>query len=167
MRRKDTEITDRNAIDGIIAQCKVCRIALCENDQPYVFPLNFGYDGKRLYFHSASDGKKIEIIKKNNRVGFEFDILHEIITAENPCEWGAKYESVVGTGTAEFIESQKEKAKALECILNQYGGSFNEFKDSSLSSVTVLRVNIVSISGKEKKATVNISSQQIARARPD
>ena len=94
--------------------------------------------------------KKIEIIKQNNRVGFEFDIFHEIIKAETPCKWGTRYESVVGTGIAEFIDSQQEKAKALECILSQYGASFNEFKDSSLSSVTIIRVSIVSISGKEK-----------------
>ena len=151
MRRKDREITDRNAIDGIIARCKVCRIALCENGQPYVLPISYGYDGKYLYFHSADDGKKIKIIHQNNRIGFEFDILNEIITAENPCEWGANYESVIGTGIAEFIESHQEKAKALACILRQYGGSFNEFKDSALSSVAVIRVTIVSISGKQKK----------------
>jgi nitroimidazol reductase NimA-like FMN-containing flavoprotein (pyridoxamine 5'-phosphate oxidase superfamily) len=151
MRRKDREIVDRNAINDIISRCKVCRIALCENGRPYVLPLNFGYDGKHLYFHSANDGKKIELIKKNNRIGFEFDILHGIITAENPCEWGATYESVVGTGTAEFIESHQEKAKAFECILSQYGGEFKENTGSSMSAVTIIRVTIVSISGKEKK----------------
>lgn len=151
MRRQDREITDRNAIDGIIARCKVCRIALCENGQPYVLPLNFGYDGKHLYFHSSYNGKKVEIINQNNCVAFEFDILHEIITAEKPCEWGAKYESVVGTGIAELVDSHQEKAKALACILCQYGGSFNEFKDSALSSVAIIRVTIVSISGKERK----------------
>lgn len=151
MRRKDREITDRNAINEIIRRCKVCRIALCEDGQPYVLPLCFGYDGEYLYFHSANDGKKIEILKKNSRVGFELDILNEIITDENPCKWGAKYESVVGTGVAEFIESQQEKAKSLACILSQYGGVFNEFKDSFLSSVTIIRVTIISIGGKEKK----------------
>ena len=151
MRRKDREIKDLNAIDGVIARCKVCRIALCEDGQPYVLPLNFGYDGRNIYLHSAHDGKKIEIIKQNNRVGFEFDILYEIITAETPCEWGTNYESVVGTGIAEFIESEKEKANALECILNQYGGSFNGFKNTAISSVTVIKVAIVSLSGKKKE----------------
>ena len=151
MRRKDREITDRNKIDEIITRCRVCRIALCENDQPYVLPLNFGYDGKYLYFHSADKGKKIETLKKNSRVAFEFDILNEIVTDKNPCEWGAKYESVVGTGIADFIESPEEKAGALECILKQYGGVFSEFKDSSLASVTIIRVTIVSVSGKVKK----------------
>lgn len=77
--------------------------------------------------------------------------MHEIVTAENPCDWGAKYESVVGTGTAEFIESKVEKARGLVCIFGRYGGSFNEFRDTALATVVVIRVNIVSISGKEKK----------------
>ncbi len=151
MRRRDREITDRKIIDGMIARCRVCRIGLCDQGQPYVLPLNFGYDGKYLYFHSANEGRKMKIIQHNNRVGFEFDMLHTIVTAENPCEWGARYESVVGEGIAEIIESQQEKARALECILSHYGGSFNEFKASSLSSVSIIRVTIVSISGKEKK----------------
>jgi nitroimidazol reductase NimA-like FMN-containing flavoprotein (pyridoxamine 5'-phosphate oxidase superfamily) len=148
MRRQDREICDRKAIDDIIRRCKVCRVALCENDQPYVLPLNFGYDGRHLYFHSANAGKKIDVIRKNNRVGFEFDILHQIITAETPCEWGAEYESVVGTGIAEFVESHQEKARALECILSEYGGSFKGFKGSAMSTVTVIRITIVSITGK-------------------
>ena len=150
MRREDREITDRDSINKIIRQCKVCRLALCEDGQPYVLPLNFGYDGEYLYFHSANEGKKIEILKKNNRVGFEFDILKEIITDEKPCEWGARYESVVGMGIADFIEPLQEKAKSLTNILSQYGGVFTEFNDSSLSSVTIIRVTIVSISGKRK-----------------
>ena len=151
MRRREREITDRAAIDGIIARCSVCRLALCENGQPYVLPLNFGYDGIYLYFHSAPAGRKIDIIRANNRVAFEFDILHEVVTAKNPCEWGARYESVVGTGTAEFIESPREKASALAFILKQYGGSFGEFEDKAVSSVAVFRVAVVSISGKEKR----------------
>lgn len=151
MRRKDKEIKGRSAIDEIIARCRICRIALCKKGQPYVLPLHFGYDGKHLYFHSGNNGKKIEVIKQNNRVGFEFDVFHEIITAETPCKWGAKYESVVGTGIAEFIDTRREKVKALECIMSRYGAPLGEFKDSSLSSVTVIRVTIVSVSGKEMK----------------
>jgi nitroimidazol reductase NimA-like FMN-containing flavoprotein (pyridoxamine 5'-phosphate oxidase superfamily) len=91
------------------------------------------------------------MIKQNNRIGFEFCILREITTADKPCEWSAKFESVVGSGKAEFIESKQEKSRALECILRQYGGSFSEFNDSSLSSVVIIRVSIISISGKENK----------------
>ena len=83
-------------MDGIIKRCRVCHLALCDDGQPYVVPLSFGYDGEYLYFHAAREGRKIDIIKKNHRVGFEFDILQEIVKSEDACSWGAKYESVIG-----------------------------------------------------------------------
>ena len=44
MRRKDREITDFNEIIEIIKKCDVCRIALNDEDFPYIVPLNFGLD---------------------------------------------------------------------------------------------------------------------------
>ena len=104
MRRNEREIKGRKDIDDIIKRCRVCHLAMCDDGQPYIVPLNFGYDGGFLYFHAAPEGRKIDIIKRNNRVGFEFDILHDIVTAEQACKWGAKYESVMGSGTAEIVD---------------------------------------------------------------
>ena len=56
MRRNDREITDRRDIDEIIKRCRVCHLAMCDDGQPYVVPLNFGYDGRFLFFHTASEG---------------------------------------------------------------------------------------------------------------
>ena len=151
MRRKDREITDRSSIDQIIRRCQVFRLAVCDDGQPYVIPLNFGYDGHCLYFHSATSGKKLDILKRNNRVAFEFDILNEITKADSFCSWGAKYESVVGSGIAEFVEPHQEKATALGWIIRQYGGTPGEFTEKDLNSITVVRISIVSISGKTRK----------------
>jgi hypothetical protein len=63
----------------------------------------------------------------NNRVGFEFDILHNIVTAQRACDWGAKYESVVGTGTAEIVDDLEIKKTALECIMRQHGSDAKNF----------------------------------------
>ncbi len=67
MRRNDSEITDRKDIDGIIRRCRVCRLAMCDGSQPYIVPLSFGYDGSFLYFHTAREGRKIDIIKRNKK----------------------------------------------------------------------------------------------------
>ena len=151
MRRNEREIKDRKVIDGIIKRCRVCRLAMCDEGQPYIVPLNFGYDGNFLYFHSAPEGQKIDIIKKNNRVGFEFDILHDIVTAEQACKWGAKYESVMGSGTAEIVDDLKAKKEALEWIMRQYGNGAWDFKEEILKKTLVLRVRILEISGKARK----------------
>ena len=49
---------------------------------PYIVPLNFGFSDDSLYFHSAHKGRKIDILKKNPRVCFEFDLGVKIISGE-------------------------------------------------------------------------------------
>jgi len=151
MRRNEREITDKKDIDDIIRRCRVCHLAMCDEGQPYVVPLNFGYDGGFLYFHAAPEGRKIDIIKRNNRVGFEFDILHDIVTAEQACKWGAKYESVMGSGTAEIVDDLEAKKEALQLIMRQYGNGTWDFKEEILKKTLVLRVRILEISGKARK----------------
>ena len=57
MRRKDREITDFDEMMKIIAKCDTCRLALFDDEFPYIVPLNFGTDVEEgqlyLYFHSA------------------------------------------------------------------------------------------------------------------
>ena len=151
MRRNEREITDRKDIDDIIRRCRVCHLAMCDDGQPYIIPLNFGYDGNFLYFHCAPEGRKIDIIKRNNRVGFEFDILNDIVTAERACDWGAKYESVIGSGTVEILADLEAKKEALEWIMRQYGNGTWDFKEEILKKTLVLRVRILEISGKVRK----------------
>ncbi len=150
MRKKEREIKDRAVIDGVIRRCQVCHLAVCDDGQPYIVPLNFGYDGRFLYFHAALEGRKIDIIKKNNRVGFEFDILHEIVKAEQACKWGAKYESVIGSGTAEILDNLEDKKGALELIMCQYRSDAKDFSEDVMKKTLILRVRILEISGKAK-----------------
>ena len=151
MHRNEREITDKKDIDDIIRRCRVCHLAMCDEGQPYIVPLNFGYDGRFLFFHTAPEGRKIDIIKRNNRVGFEFDILHDIVTAEQACKWGAKYESVMGSGTAEIVDDLEAKKEALQLIMRQYGNGTWDFKEEILKKTLVLRVRILEISGKARK----------------
>ena len=75
MRRREKEITDESTLESIILASLVCRLALSDGNQPYIVPLCFGYQDKTLYFHSALEGKKIDIIKHNQNVCFEFDLV--------------------------------------------------------------------------------------------
>ncbi len=148
MRRKDKEIKDKKEIESIINRCDICRIALCDNNSPYIVPVCFGYSENYLYFHSAREGKKIDIIKKNNNVCFEFDIYDGPIESESPCNWDMKYYSVIGSGEAFFIDDFQEKTKALYIITEHYSGNSSEFQKDSVDNVTVIKVEIKNIMGK-------------------
>jgi nitroimidazol reductase NimA-like FMN-containing flavoprotein (pyridoxamine 5'-phosphate oxidase superfamily) len=150
MRRKEKEIRDRTEIESVIYRSRVCRLAMCEGDSPYVVPLCFGYKDNTLYFHTAMKGMKMDILRKNNRVCFEFDLDHEIVTSPNPCEWGIKYRSVIGFGKAAFLENREAKKKAFGIILEHYGaqGPFS-YSEKGFKKTMIIKVDIESMTGKK------------------
>lgn len=150
MRRKDKEIFDIKEIEEIINRAQICRLALTENDIPYIVPMNYGYKDKCLYFHSANEGKKIDMIRKNPKVCFEMDIDEELVNKENPCKWGMKFLSVIGFGTAEIINDFESKKKALKIIINHYSKeSHYEFDSQAINRVTIIKLSIEEITGKK------------------
>lgn len=149
MRRKDKEINDVAVINEILSRATVCRLGLCENNQPYVIPLCFGYTDDALYFHCASHGKKLGILRKNNNVCFEVDIDCEIIKADQACDWGMKYKSVIGFGKAVFIEDVELKRKGLDVIMQQYSAGAFEYSEDAIKNIVVIKVEIESMTGKE------------------
>ena len=38
-------IQKREELEEVIRSCKTCYVAMSLNDQPYVLPMNFGFDG--------------------------------------------------------------------------------------------------------------------------
>ena len=148
MRRKEKEITDQTEIEFIIKQSKVCRLALVDGDAPYLVPLCFGYGDGVLYFHSAKEGKKIDILRQNSSVCFEFDIVSGLSTGKTACDWGINYRSVIGFGKAVILEDPDEKRSALEIITAQYADKDYKLTDGAVKETLVLKVEIESMTGK-------------------
>ena len=148
MRRKDKEITDRSSIDSIIKETKICHLALSDDGKPYVVPMCFGYDGQNIYLHSAQEGKKIDILKKNNSVCVEFDTSCELVESPSPCAWSMKYKSSIAFGEASFVEDSQEKMKALKFIMQHYTDKEFQFPIQAVEKVAIIKVKIDSISGK-------------------
>ena len=149
MRRKEKEITDKNELQKIIRSSQVCRLGLSDDTMPYIVPLCFGYKDNTLFFHSAQEGKKVGIIKKNPNVCFEFDQNSEVARANKPCSWGVKYQSIIGFGKVHILESLKDKREALNIIMSQYSSEKHEFQDSAINKTFVFKVEINEITGKE------------------
>ena len=123
MRRKDREVTDESRIDGIIRRCSCCRLGFSDGGEVYIVPMNFGFvkrDGKRVfYFHSAKEGRKVELLKNVCDVGFEMDCVYELHPGEVPCDCYAEFSSIIGTGRAEIVTGEDEKILGLQTLRKQ------------------------------------------------
>ena len=153
MRRKDREIKDFNEIIEIIRKCDVCRIALHDGDFPYIVPLNFGLDvqGQQVffYFHAAAEGKKLDLIAKDNRASFEMDCDHPFILYEERMSCTMGYASVMGHGTIEIVP-EEEKFDALKILMRQYHAEDFAFHTDMMEVTTVMKMTVIDMVGKRR-----------------
>lgn len=149
MRKKEMEITDTAAIESIILKSSVCRLAMSENDRPYIVPLCFGYEDNALYFHSAREGKKVDMLRKNSKVCFELDTDHEIVSDESPCKWTMKYRSVIGNGKASLIHDPEAKRQAFDIIMHHYSDKVSAYSEAGLDNSLIIKIEIESMTGKQ------------------
>jgi nitroimidazol reductase NimA-like FMN-containing flavoprotein (pyridoxamine 5'-phosphate oxidase superfamily) len=148
MRRKDKEITDHKAIESIISKARVCRLAMVDEAGPYIVPLCFGFRNNALYFHSAAEGKKLGLLRKNPRVCFELDCDTEVRTGERACDFSMRYRCVIGFGKVVFLEAPAAKREALDIIMNHYAEGAFDYPDASVNKITVFKVEIDTMTGK-------------------
>lgn len=151
MRRRDREITDFNEMVKIIEKCDVCRLALHDEEYPYIYPANFGMeieDGKVvLYFHGALKGKKYDLMEKDNRVCFEMDCSHELYMDTEEMECTMRYESVIGQGHIEMIPDEK-KYEALCILMKQYHQEDFKFGTKVMPATRVYKLVVEKMTGK-------------------
>jgi len=150
MRRKDREITNQAEIEAVLKKAFVCHLGLADGDQPYVVPMNYGYEDGHVYLHGADEGKKIDILKKNDKVCFEMELFQsEIIKGgDQPCDWGTAFRSVIGFGTAKLLENVEEKTRALNVILKAHDDRSFTFPEEMLKMTAVIDITIREMTGK-------------------
>lgn len=156
MRRKDREITNLDQIIDIIKKCDVCRIAIHDEEYPYIIPLNFGFevvDEKIIvYIHGSKQGTKHALIQKDNRVSFEMDCSHRLIlpNGDKSCTSSMAYESVIGQGEMVLLTGE-EKLHALFAILAHYGIESKNFDPIHFENTAVYCIKCTSYTAKRRQ----------------
>ena len=148
MRRSDRKITNTAEIESLIRTSPLCHLAMIDNGKPYVVPMNFGFFNGALYFHSAPQGRKIDVLRKNPEVCFSIVDKYGLVTGEKACSWTASYRSVSGTGKAVIIIDREEKEKGLKILMARYSDKVYNFTEEDLFGVVVIRVDIEEMTGK-------------------
>lgn len=154
MRRKDREITELSKILEIIHSCDCCRLGFIDGNEAYIVPMNFGCDiidnHIVLFFHCASEGRKMSLLPQQSVIAFEMDTKHGLVSGNFGCDFSYLYQSVMGTGTLTVLYDNEEKIFGLQTIMKHYTGNTDwEFNEKLLHAATVLKLSVNSLSCKE------------------
>lgn len=151
MRRKDRQMPEDFALK-IIDKCSFMQVAMIDsNGIPYCIPLSPVRENNTVYFHSAPDGTKTQILKNNPTV--HVNCVGDVVPAKD--KFTTEFESASFYGTACEVTDKDEKIKALKLICQKYTPTnmenFNDAVSKSLNRTAVWKISIEDISGKRKK----------------
>ena len=150
MRRSEKQITDQNELIDILDGNTICRIAFSDNDIPYIVPMNYGYAENKIYLHTAQEGRKMQILERNNSVCFEITDSIEIVKSEVACDFGTNFRSIIGFGTITPVMDFKEKLHAIRTIMKQHTNKDHwEFPDKKIDMFMILEITIEKLTGKK------------------
>ena len=155
MRRKDRQITDLEAIRAILDKAKVLHLAMIDGDRPYVVPLNYGYTLENgaltLYLHSAREGRKLDVLRQNDRVAFVLETnVSQVSGGDIPCKYGEAYASVMGEGRAVLLTDSAEKMAALSILMKTQTDRTFSFTPEMTDGVVVIRIDVDSFTAKAR-----------------
>jgi hypothetical protein len=122
---------------------------------PYCLPLSLVRMGDSLYFHTAKEGRKIDLLRQNPHVCVTF------VGGDEPAYVDAGYyttyfQSVVAEGTAVEVTEDAEKVTALRALCQKLtpeamtGDHFDRAIAQSLAVTGIWRIDLTSVTGKAK-----------------
>lgn len=157
MRRKDRLVTDEKEIRAILDKCGIVHLGLYDENRIFVVPVNYSYDyeeGKLiLYFHGARGGLKRDLIRKDNRAGFEMDTGNHVIPHDqNPSRYTTHYGSIIGSGRVTIVEDPEEKRDIMTRFMKQISGKDWEITDGHVNSIEVYKLEAEEFQAKENPA---------------
>ncbi len=123
-----------------------------DDGYPYAVPVNYVYDGGKIYIHSAKYGYKIDAVKRDDKVCFSA-ILNSKVQQD---KFTAAFQSVIAFGKISFVEDEAEKKRILEQFIYNISPEFVEggmkFVNAAIGKTALLCIDVEEIKGKENMA---------------
>lgn len=152
--KRERAVTDLQEILRILDTASVLHLGLVDGDEPYVLPMNYGYTMEEgvltLYLHSATQGRKLDLIRRNPKVFFSLECDVQPFEGTLPCQYGVVYSSVMGRGIAEIVEDVEEKKLAMSALMKTQTGKDFSFTDKLVSIVSVIRIRVSDYTAKHR-----------------
>ncbi len=155
IRRKEKAITDETEIKDILKSVKYVTLAITNGTDPYLVTISHGYDriNNVVYFHCASEGKKIDYLKVNNKIYGQALVDHGY--ADGECNH--HYSTVQFSGEVEFLSDFEEKQQALTLMIEQLEDQEklresvkkDQLKEKAIRKVNIGKITITEMSGKK------------------
>ena len=143
---------DETTVHAILDQGMLCHVGLANDDGPVVIPMGYARRGDELLLHGSAKSRLLNDMAKGSPVCITVTLLDGLVLARSSFHHSMNYRSVVLFGRAEPIRDPREKAAALDAIVEHLvPGRTKDARganDRELDATLVVRVPIREASAK-------------------
>lgn len=161
MRRKSREMDAAWALD-VMDRAPYITVSMTDGSgTAYAVPLSLARtDEKTFYFHCATEGKKLDILKVYPRVCLCAVTKCKPTIGPKDGSFTLEFKSAIAFGKAEIVTDRDEKKMALRAIcqrfLPRHIDAFDAAVKQSISRITVVRITLTEPPvGKRKEYDAN------------
>ena len=116
---KTVIIEDKQRIESIILHCDACFVGITDLEgNPYVVPMNFGYENGIIYLHSGPEGSKLEMLEHNNNVCITFSVGHKLVYQHEKVACSYSMRSILSCVITRIVSST---IPILRYVMSKYG----------------------------------------------
>ena len=149
MRRKRQQLSEVESI-GILQKATAGTLALLgDNDYPYAVPISYVYHERKLYFHSALAGHKVDAIRNCDKASFCVIDKDDV----QPEKYTTFFRSVIAFGRIHIIEDEQEKQETARLLGNRYNPDQEEALqkelEKGLARMVMIRFDMEHLTGKQ------------------
>jgi nitroimidazol reductase NimA-like FMN-containing flavoprotein (pyridoxamine 5'-phosphate oxidase superfamily) len=149
MRRKRQLLTEEESV-LILQRMTSGVLALAGDDgYPYAVPISYVYHEKKIFFHSAMTGHKIDAIARCDKVSFCVIAQDDIV----PDEYTTYFKSVIAFGRIRIVGDEEEKRDAIELLAAKYSPEDAEGRaheiEKGFNHMHIIELSIEHLTGKE------------------
>ncbi len=150
VRRQD-RVADKLEAEELLVKGDYGVLSMNSGDYAYGIPMSYVYTGGSIYFHCAPEGKKLDLIQRDNKVSFT--VVGEATTLEE--QFSVRYKSAVVFGRASVVTDNDEKLKALLALIEKYTPNNlekgKEYAHNAFAKTAVIRLDIDHVTAKARR----------------
>lgn len=158
------ECTDQVKIERFLQEAETGFLGMALENAPYVVPLNYVWFEGNIYFHGASEGRKMEIMQKNTNVCFTVSTSYGTMTDPVPAKTDTAYISVMIFGQATSLIDPTKATAVLQKMLEKYVPDYyqqplsqahvEKYRSSMGSKTSIIEIKTDIITAKENELVV-------------
>lgn len=130
MRRIKQQLSEQDCFSVLTQETRGVLCVIGDDGYPYGVPINFYYSvsDKRIYFHGAREGHKIDSIKNNDKVSFT--VFEKGVPTEG--KKGLNVRSVIVFGRIKIVEDREKTSDICRNIACQFDFADKEYIENEI-----------------------------------